>query len=345
MTPKLMTALPKYVFKDTTPSGHVRYRFRKPGLPRTRLPGEPGSKEFNAAYEAALKAQPEPKPETGASRTIPGTINQMIVSYYQSSAFNHLAPSTRYVRRWLIERFRARHGDKPTAALDASHLHAMLSKLTPAMQKEWIKMLRGLYGHAIATSLAAGDPSRGYKLPRIESDGYRRWEDDDITRYREHHRIGSKARLALELMLHTGLRKSDVIRLGPQHIRKGRIEIKTQKTGTMVRLPFSPELAECIAATVTGISTFLVTKDGRSYSAKGFGNYMRDRCNEAGLPECSSHGLRHAVGCRLAEAGATTDEIMAVLGHTDPRMSSVYTKQASRSQLAHAAFAKLGIRS
>ena len=43
---------------------------------------------------------------------------------------------------------------------------------------------------------------------------------------------------------------------------------------------------------------------------------MRDAIRAAGLPlDCQPHGLRKAAGRRLAEAGCSAREIMAVLGH------------------------------
>src|SRR5262245_353208 len=105
----------------------------------------------------------------------------------------------------------------------------MLAKLTPVNQKNWIKTFRLLYKHAISVGLAESEPSQGYKLPKIVMMPYKRWEDADIAQFEAHHPLGTKARLALALLRYTGLRKSDIVRLGPQHIRNGRIQIKTLK--------------------------------------------------------------------------------------------------------------------
>lgn len=329
--------LPKYVFRDKTKSGLTRYRFRKPGLPKIRLLGEPGSPEFLKAYEEALKQE---RPAIGESRTIPGTINEIVVSLYQHSTWTTLAPSTRDGHRYRLERLREKHGDKPAAAFDAAHVHLMLAKLTPVNQKNWIKTLRILF-----RSAERPDPTKGYRLPRIESIPHKRWQDEDIRQYEAHHPIGTKARLALALFKHTGMRKSDIVRLGPQHIHKGKIAITTQKTGERLVLPLAPELAEIIAATtVVGTITFLVTKHGKPHTVKGFGNYMRDWCNEAGLPDLSAHGIRHALGAQMSEEQATVPEIMAVLGHKDPRMAMHYSSQANQARLAENAFAKLSKR-
>ena len=45
------------------------------------------------------------------------------------------------------------------------------------------------------------------------------------------------------------------------------------------------------------------------------GNWFHDQCVAAGLPHCSSHGLRKSGATRLGNAGGTELEIMAFLGH------------------------------
>ena len=60
--------------------------------------------------------------------------------------------------------------------------------------------------------------------------------------------------------------------------------------------------------------TFLVTSQGKSFSAAGFGNWFREVCNEAELPKrCTSHGLRKAAATYFADRGATT-QLMAWFG-------------------------------
>ena len=76
-----------------------------------------------------------------------------------------------------------------------------------------------------------------------------------------------------------------------------------------------PELQAAMDALPTAHLTFIVTTNGKPFTAAGFGNWFREVCNEAGLQGYSSHGLRKA-GCRrLAEAGCTANEIAAWSGH------------------------------
>jgi integrase len=118
------------------------------------------------------------------------------------------------------------------------------------------------------------------------------------------HPIGSRAYLALMLLLCTGQRRSDVVRMGWQHVRNGKIAVRRQKTDTPLRIPITPELANAIALVPRTNLTFLLTEHGAPFTAAGFGdNWFRARRNEAGLPQCSAHGLRKLAATRLANAG------------------------------------------
>jgi integrase len=95
--------------------------------------------------------------------------------------------------------------------------------------------------------------------------------------------------------------------MGRQHVRNGMIAVRQQKTGTMLQIPLHPKLQEALGTTGEKHLTFLVAEFGKPFSFAGFGNWFRERCNEAGLPKrCSAHGLRKAACRRLAEAGCTT---------------------------------------
>jgi len=87
--------------------------------------------------------------------------------------------------------------------------------------------------------------------------------------------------------------------------------------------------------------TFLVTEYGRPFSPAGFGNWFRDRCDEAGLKELSAHGLRKTLQIIGAEMGLTDRELMAIAGHESTQETSRYTKKRDRDLLAKSGMAKL----
>jgi integrase len=134
--------------------------------------------------------------------------------------------------------------------------------------------------------------------------------------------------------------------LGRQHIRDGWFKVTAQKnrnrTPVTIDLPVLQTLKEILAASPTGELTFLVTQFGRPFTADGFGNWFRRRCNEAGLRHCSAHGLRKAGAARAAENGATTYELMAIFGWQTVKEAERYTKAAQRKRLAGNAERLLG---
>jgi hypothetical protein len=75
-------------------------RFRKGGF-QTYLTGVPWSDDFMRQYAAALEGVKAQASNIGAARTVPGTINELIVSYYKL-VFPLLKPSTQAMRRNIL---------------------------------------------------------------------------------------------------------------------------------------------------------------------------------------------------------------------------------------------------
>jgi hypothetical protein len=160
----------------------VRYYFRRRGGKAMPLPGLPGSEEFMAAYAAALAGLPHV--EIGASRTLPGTINALVVNYYRSDDWQKLAADTKKNRRRVIERFRAKHGDKRVALLQREHILGMLAAIErPSAKRHWLKAIRGLLRAALPT-MRRDDPTEGIagiKMPKTK--GHHSWTDEEIAQY------------------------------------------------------------------------------------------------------------------------------------------------------------------
>ena len=163
---------------------------------------------------------PDRRCGAGASRTRAGTVNAAIVSYYQSSAFRDgLAKSSQQMRRAILERFREDHGDKRVAEMHKKALQIILNKKTPAAASNWRKALRGFIDHCLSLDMLAVNPLAGVKLVPIKSDGHHPWELEECGRFESCHAIGTRARLAYELLLQVGQSRCDVVRMGRQHVR------------------------------------------------------------------------------------------------------------------------------
>lgn len=333
--------LPLHVHGFVDRHGKPRHYLRKPGSKLISLPGIPYSIEFMDAYQAGLHGNAAVR-EIGSERTKPGTVNAAIVGYYNSEEWALLKPSTQKARRNILSLFRKEHGDKRISKLTKRPLAAILAKRKPFAAKNWLKTLRGLCQYSVTAGLMSDDPTLIITLKKTQTSGFHSWTDQEIEQFEKHHAVGTTPRLALGLLLYTSQRRSDVVRLGRQHIRNGTISVRQDKTGTDVTFPVHTDLLHIIESTPSGHLNFLVTKFGKPFSAAGFGNWFADRCDEAGMPRCCrAHGLRKAACRRLAEAGATAPEIVSISGHLSLKEVERYIAAADRKIMARSGMEKV----
>lgn len=343
--------LPDNVTEYRDRHGKLRYRFRKSGLPVYHFKSQPGTEAFREEYRAACSAS---KPPIAVQRAAPGTIADLIVKFYQSPAWKgNMKPSSQATYRNILERFRTKHGDKTVANIKAVHLDAILGAMsaTPAAANNLRKILKRVFAYAVKLEMRDDNPVMLTDAYRMRSGGFHTWTEGEIAQFEARWPLGTKPRLAMALMLYTGQRRSDAILMGRQHVAKGRIRLWQQKTGDGDAheegrsIPLHPQLRAAIDAMPRSDHlTFLVTEFGKPFTAPGFGNWFRERCNDADLPQCSAHGLRKAMSRRLAERGATNLQGRAVTGHRTDRVFMHYAEKADQAALADAAMANLGTR-
>jgi len=340
--------LPKFVQAWVDPrDGRAYYYLRRRGRPRVRLSGLPWSPSFMAAYEAAMSG---PRTAIGAGRVKPGSVAAVVAEYLDSRLFfGSKSPGTQRMRRGILERFRAGYGERPFALLPPEWIEALLDSKPPHAARSWLVTLRSLCQFALKRGYRRDDPTVNIKLASIKGDGFHCWTDAEIAQFEAYHPIGSKPRLALALLLYTTQRRSDVVRMGRQHIRETPdgpvLYVKQRKTGVELLIPIHPELGAVLDATPSEHLTFLVTATGKPYGDNHFSESFREWCDAAGLPKrCSAHGLRKASCRRLAEAGCSGNEIMANSGHGTMKELVRYTRAADQARLARNALAKAVIR-
>jgi integrase len=148
-------------------------------------------------------------------------------------------------------------------------------------------------------------------------------------------------RLALALLMLTGQRRSDITRLGRQHVRDGKLTF-TQYKGRnrkpkRLTLPILPALQRILDASPCGEITFIVSDRGQPFRDSAFGNKFRGWCDQAGLHHCSAHGLRKAGATISAENGATSQQLMAIFGWSSLMMAELYTRAADQKRIAESA--------
>ncbi|MFC5373202.1 tyrosine-type recombinase/integrase [Brevundimonas faecalis] len=322
--------------------GRMRYYYRRKGLPTVALSGEPGQAEFMASYAAADARAPRPNAvlagEAAKARIQPRSINALIIEYYRTTEFKELADSTKRAYRGQLDRFRTIHGSKSSLSIETHHLEAIFIGMgeTPEAAVNLRKRLRRVFRLAVRLGWRSTNPVVETEITRKRDRGIKGWSEGEIRQFEEYWAAGTRERLALALCLYTGQRRSDVVRMGPQHVKDGRISVAQQKTAVRLNIRLHPNLTAEIANHQFGQDhlAYLTTAKGAAFTVEGFGNWFRDACAAAGLKGKSPHGLRKSAGRRLAESGCSEKQIAAILGHTSLGEVARYTREANQTGLA-----------
>ncbi|WP_246704392.1 tyrosine-type recombinase/integrase [Rhizobium sp. P32RR-XVIII] len=333
-----------FLSHETTRHGKLVWYFKRKGK-RVRLKGEYGSDEFNSAYEKALTGS-IPTVEAPKSRT--GSLKWLVDQYKRSAAFAELAQGTRRARDNILKQVLEKNGDLPFGRMTKADIKAGIDKraATPNAANNFLKTMSHLFKWAIEAEHVEINPVTGVSKVNVKSDGFHTWTVEQVEKYRAHHKLGTKSRLAIDILLFLGLRRGDAVVVGRQHLKDGVISLKTEKTGQWVYLPVFKQLMDSMEATPTGDLAFLTTERGKPFSSgASFGNWFAKQCKAAGLPdECRAHGLRKAGATIAADEGATAHELMAMFGWSRLAMAEIYTKEADKKKLAKSASERLANR-
>lgn len=318
--------LPKYVTKTRTRFNKVLFYFRQDKGPRTRLPNDPDSKAFEEAYAACLGGQPvKAKIEKAPSKSFRWLLDR----YKESSAWSSLAPATRRQRDNIFSNILPKIGHIDFAAIQSAQVRNSMEarRDTPAQANNLLKALSGVFEWAARNEHVKVNPTVGVSKLKVKTKGFPLWTDADASAFRETWPIGTMQRLAFELLLHTGLRRSDIVQIGKQHIRGNVLSIRTKKTDVTITVELTQYVLDVIEDTKTGDLHLVVTSHGKPFTDAGFGNWFHECSSKAGV-EKNAHGVRKLSATLSANAGATAHELMAQFGWSSSKQAEVYTKGA-----------------
>jgi integrase len=339
----------RYIYEHTDRHGNRRVYVRK-GARKVRIREAPGTVEFALRYDEILREiDKAPRLAASVEDHDPNTFGWLVRLYEMSLEFRALDVSTQTTRRRLnghMMREPVHPGadqtfrDFPLSRLKTPALEVLRDRKAgkPGAANDRVKALRALFKWAKEKRHVERNPALDLAKLRVVTDGWHTWTMEEVEQYERRHPVGTVANLALRLMLYTGARRSDAVRLGRPHIRDGELRWTAYKNRNRhpvhMVVPLLAPLAEAIEATPTGDLVFLTTSAGRPFSIAGFGNRMREWCDEAGLQHCSAHGLRKAGSTMAAENGATAHQLMAMYGWRSLAEAERYTRAAQRRRLA-----------
>lgn len=318
---------------------------------RIRLKHPASSPEFLDEYRQAVRALFSTEPATRKTEPeqsipfAPKTFGWLVERYLsESPLYKTMKPTGQKRRRTILEGIKEKHGRKPMI-IPADRIAAGLANRAekPGAANNWLKTIKALYSWAESVGIIDANPAK--KIGKIETDteGYYTWSLDDIRAYFKRHPIGSMSYLAAMTLLFTGLRRSDATKIGRQHVRSGVIRFKTGKTGAMLIVDVPWPLQDAIdARPETGQLALLLSGWGSPFaSGASFGNWFKDRCVEASLPDCSPHGLRKGGATIMSENGGSEVELDAMYGWANNRQSGTYTRNARNRLLATKGFERI----
>jgi integrase/recombinase XerD len=207
----------KHIRRDIDRHGNVRLYLRVPGRRQVRLRQLPGSAAFVAEYQAALAAG-EGGPVLKPADMPRGSLAATWAAWRAAPEFSDLAPRTKHVRALILAPLLAEHGAKPLAFLSARHVQVLRDARTPGAANGLLEILRQLLGWAVRHQLLERNVALDVPYLRpAKPGGFRAWTHADLETFRERWPVGTRARLALELLAQTGVRRSDVVRPGAAH--------------------------------------------------------------------------------------------------------------------------------
>ncbi|RTL97427.1 integrase [Ancylobacter aquaticus] len=306
--------------------------------PRTRIRAAFGTPEFDAEYQAALLGASRPK-KRGEPEV--GTVAWLLSRYRETTAWSALSPATRRQRDNIFVHVLDKAGHQPASNVTTEQIINGKERRasTPSQSRNFLDAMRGLYRWAKKAKLVKVDPTDGVdNPPRKAGEGFVAWTEDDVAAFEQRWPIGTRQRVWLDVLLYTGLRRGDAVRLGRQHLREGVATLKTEKSGGKVEvaLPILAVLQATLDAGPCGDLTFIAGANGRPLTKESFGNEFAAAARTAGVPK-SAHGVRKIAATRAANAGATVAQLEAIFGWTGGTMASHYTRKADRKRLATAA--------
>jgi integrase len=332
---------PPHLHRQTTRHGKVVWYVRFGKGSRIRLRGEYGTPEFMAAYQAAVSGGPVTHPRKAPT----GSLAWLIARYRETTAWVALSPATRRQRDNIFQGVLNSAGAEPFAKVSRSSIVSGRDRraATPAQARHFLDAMRGLFRWAIEAGHVMIDPTAGVSNPyRQKGNGFPAWTEEDVALYQAKWPLGTKERVWLDVLLYTGLRRGDAVRLGRQHVKDGVATIRTEKSGgeITVTVPILSVLAATLAAGPCADLTFICGERRQPLTKESFGNLFREAARAAGVRK-SAHGVRKIGATRAAENGATVAELEAMFGWQGGGMASLYTRAADRARLAKGAITKL----
>ncbi|TCT34677.1 site-specific recombinase XerD [Martelella mediterranea] len=341
--------------REELPSGNFRWRVRPEGRRnvKIRIHCGPDDDDFQRQYLIA-RAGDKPQPIQKASDYAKARSIGWLVHLYFEFLEKRVEAGTTSIKtlkkkRNLLKRLTV-DPDK-VMLIPQEKLIAMQDDMsaTPAQAHAFIEAVAVMYDWAIKRKYISQNPARGIDRTYKKGNGATPWKAADVKAFFATHPAGSKAHIAMSVLLWTGCRIEDLTMLGRSHectiegVEALRWTPK-KKGSSEVVIPLLPPLKTATRESKVQGATYVLGRGGRPFASGDSMSAMFKRwCVTAGLPHLSAHGVRKGLAELLAELGCSQYEMMAILGHSEAKTSEVYTRRVQRWKLAVNAMERLNV--
>lgn len=335
--------------------GRTRWRYRRSGK-TISIPGQPGEPAFEETYQAAIEGRPVRQavvvahPGATVSKSFRDAWKRVLrtpewIKHDDATKDKNTRLAEEFLKLQVVADDPALWGDMLIEDFKRRHAKDILARFseTPHKAKHLLVAIRKMLHVALDEEWIEIDPT--YKLSyRPDYKGWRAWTDVERALFEARWPQGSAPRTAYSIALWLGNRRSDVVRLRWDwfDFQKGIATIETKKGKKGLILPITPMLRDALNAVERKGETVLVTQYGKPFSEKSITGRMRVWTKAADMPTgCTLHGLRKTLGKMLAESGASTRQLMEMLGHDDIEHAELYSREAEQQRMARDAMTKL----
>lgn len=272
------------------------------------------------------------------------TMGEVLAEYRQSPQFTKLAAATKRIYERQIGILRE-YSDLPIAGLRRRHILTLRDRQahSPSQANQFLVTARVVMAFAVDREYRDANPAAGIKpLPVGEWDRWPEWAVEKFLQGAD-----SEMAFAVSLALSTGQREGDLLRLRWSDYEQPFLNVVQQKTGAKLRIPLPDTMVALLADRKAAARSIYILHraNGQPWPAPAFQRSFRNTRKKLGLPDMLVfHGLRKTAVSRMAEAGCTPHEIMAISGHKSIAMIQHYSKGAAQEVRALAAIEKLNRR-
>ncbi|ADL00663.1 tyrosine-type recombinase/integrase [Brevundimonas subvibrioides] len=362
-----------FVQRVRKPNGDVHLYFRRGAFREGPLKSPDGSPELKAEIDAILERVR--KASDAIARPAAGTVGGMLKAYNKSAEFLSLARITQRGYQDYIDELIADTGDLLLSEVTRSwvigmrdawalrghnaankRMQVLKNALMPAIEDDTDQRIQGDPFHKV----------RKVRRPHDAGEAHPAWELAEVEIAIEEAIRRDQPGLARAIALgrYGGFRRGTIVSI-PLNARtlgrdgRGEPETRlvwiTSKRQVLSDKREDARLAAVIARTPNRALTIAYNKRGDPFSVRQFDQALErllDRLAADGkiratikrtsdgrdvvVCPLTIHGLRHARGVELAEAGASDAEIMAQLEHASDAAAKIYRRQAQRRKMADA---------